>query len=300
MNRSKRCFNKPVKKPSQKISKKTTKKYVRVGSHLTSIVYRTLPGPLASVMSSLTLSQKKVLCDLRLGSLIGFNIFELPTKLVYYVVDSFDMDDMVIRTSMGDIKCDENAVFDAFGIRKGSVGLGELGNDADSEFIEDWYSQFDDRKNIRNGKIADVINNKKGATDFTFKINFLILFWNSMICSDSSGLVKVDVLKRVSRETKLSDIDWCGHMLHELKFSKNKWNREFPERRPYCGPATLLTVSFFVLFICYVFSFYFLFVFLIYIFNKFCSYFILTVQNVMVFLLPVNVQYSKTGLRTSI
>lgn len=204
--------------------------------------FTTKPKPLAGVMTSLNQNQKKAIRDLGFGSLIGFDIIDLPLDLLFYVVDSFDNEEMLIRTSKGDIKCDRDAVFDVFGIRGGTVDIKSLDKVSDS-FHKDWCNQFDNVRDITTSEIESAITNSNGATDEFFKMNFLMLFANTMIGCETNGVIKYDVLEHISSKTVISEIDWIGLLLNELQNSKNNWNRESAGKNPYAGPSTFLTVS---------------------------------------------------------
>lgn len=91
------------------------------------------------------------------GSMIGFNIDGLPNKLVYYVVDNFDPEDMVIKTNKGHIKCDRPAVIDVFGVPNGGTDIDDLEYKGGCEFVGQWVDQFPDRTSIRPTAIADMI-----------------------------------------------------------------------------------------------------------------------------------------------
>jgi hypothetical protein len=208
-------------------------------------------------MTSLSAEQRQVVIDMGFGSLIVFNIKSLPGKLTYHVVDKFDSDDMVIRNYAGDIKCDNEAVHDVFGIPMGDVDMYDLESNNESAFVKRWLRQFNiDHSKIRPSNIAEMIMDNKTSVGIIFKMNVLMLFANTMVTSESNGYIVKDVLYRVSKARLVNDadiraIDWCGFLLKALKSSKNSWDRENPSKCPFAGPATFLTVSvvFFVLFI---------------------------------------------------
>jgi len=233
LNRSKRCFD-----------RRRVVKSCNARSSFVTLDRRTSPGPLSIAINSLSAEQKSLLFDIGFGSLIGFNIINLCPKLSFYVVDAFDGDDMVIRTTKGDISCDREAVFDVFGISKDATepiksGVMRTG----TSFYKDWVSQFS-VKDIRSSDISAVIVKSKGVVDRFFKMNFLMLFYNTMIRCDSNGVVFRDVLEYLDGDCQnASKIDWCGELLYVLEYSKIKWNRYYPKKRPYCGPLTFLTVS---------------------------------------------------------
>ena len=118
-------------------------------SVLPSIRIRTTPAQLATVMTSLSYAQQECVKGMGFGSLIGFNIDKLPGKLVYHVVNNFDISQMVIKNRKGDIQIDHDSVHDVFGIPKGNIDISSIDFKADSEFISEWFNQFPSRKDIR-------------------------------------------------------------------------------------------------------------------------------------------------------
>ena len=235
---------KQFEKESKK--KKESDSEVRVSNSMPSIRIRTTPAQLATVMTSLTPAQKECIKGMGFGSMIGFNIDKLPGKLVYHVVDNFDGTEMVIKNRAGDIQIDRDSVHDVFGIPKGHIDISSLEFKADFEFISEWFNQFPNRKDIRPSAICTQILNSNGATDKLFKMNFLMLFANTMASSESNGKVKFDVLNYLSKDVDIASLDWCGFVLKNLKYSKSQWHRNDVNKNFYAGPATFLTVSVYV------------------------------------------------------
>lgn len=218
--------------------KKIKKKYNLLGYEFKSIVIRTAPSPFAKVMSSLNISQKKMVCEMGFGSLLGFSISELNPKLGHYVVSSFNGSS--IKTLKGKISCNRDAVFQVFGISK-SVGVRLSSLKKSTEFEKVWEKQFKNPKLITSKDIANAMISD--AADHMFKMNFLMLFYNTMIACESGGHVCKEVLKYIKEDTKVDEIDWCGELLEVLKVSKNRWNPENPLQSAYSGPYTFLYVS---------------------------------------------------------
>lgn len=212
---------------------------------LKCIKLRSSPSQLCLAMTSgLNTIQQEAMRDFGFGSLIGFNIPFLPGKLVYHVVDNFDPENLVIKTSMGDISCDRDAVYDVFGIPKGEKDIFEYPSNEDSEFAKEWKRQWPPNFGIRNSSIATKID-ESSVADNLFKMNVLMLFTNTMATSATNGVLCYEILNLVPIDADMRSIDWCGYLLKSLKVSKNKWDREYLEKNPYSGPATFLTVRFF-------------------------------------------------------
>lgn len=220
----------------------------RLGSNLLTLRMRTAPKPLAKMLSSMSLSQKQLVCDMGFGGLFGFSITKYNPKLGYYIVNSFDPIDMVIRTPKGDIRCDRDAVNRVLGI---STSEGVVLNTLDysQEYEDVWYKQFTDKgipkSIVRASTIANNMSYKEA--DHLFKMNFLMVFYNTMIKCDSSGLLDCSVLRYIKSNTEVEKIDWCGELLTNLGASKVHWNPQKPKSKPYDGPYSFIYVSSFLL-----------------------------------------------------
>jgi hypothetical protein len=225
------------------ISKQSPNLVKDEGDNFMSLFLRSSPSSFARVMTELNKAQQQVLHDFGFGSLVGFNIRSLPGKLAYYVVDAFDPENMVIRTSKGDIPCDRDAVRDVFGLPNGPNDILGFPSKENSDFVNEWLRQFPKDTSVRKKLVVDAIL-KTGNTDNLFKMNILMLFANTMVISSTNGEFSKEVLHHVPIDADMSTLDWCGYLLKYLKVSKKNWDRNHPEKNLYAGPATFLAVSF--------------------------------------------------------
>ncbi|XP_071727048.1 uncharacterized protein [Rutidosis leptorrhynchoides] len=176
-----------VDNPKQKHKVKDVPSDDEVESKLPALRLRTTPAQFAKVMCSLTPEQK--FCVTRLGfrSLIGFNIDQLPGNLVYYVVDNFDGDEMIIKTQKGNIKVDSQAVHDVF-------GLEDVGTDIDTSelklgslFVQNWLNQFPPPPFVtRSSSLCSKIPTST-EVDSIFQMNFIMLFASTMVSCERNG-----------------------------------------------------------------------------------------------------------------
>ncbi|PWA36652.1 hypothetical protein CTI12_AA597780 [Artemisia annua] len=176
---------------------------------------RSSPKALYGTITCLKPDQKKCLIEMGFGSLIGMFADEIPTMLGYYVVDKFDPEKMELMLHDGSIEVTAKAVHDMLGVPNGGKSIMSLEPRAsDDPFIKDWKAQFQTSE-IRPNDILDVIVSSNDAGRM-FKMNFLMLFANTMAACESNGVCSMTVLKQISDDVHVETLDWCGFLLECL------------------------------------------------------------------------------------
>ncbi|PWA46587.1 hypothetical protein CTI12_AA507210 [Artemisia annua] len=160
---------------------------------------RATSAPLFEAMRNLSAERKRMIREMGFGELIDFPIGDIPTKLAFFVVNSLDTKSMCLKLREGKIKILPETVQKVIGIPMGERPLerqeGERGYD--DPFLAEWKSQFpEDTKRITTRNVSEVIVETTN-TDYMFKMNFLMLFANTMGCYDNSSGVKYTVLNNV-------------------------------------------------------------------------------------------------------
>lgn len=204
---------------------------------------RTTPKPLFSAIRSLKNVQKKCLISMGFGKLIGMSVDEIPAKLAHYVVDIFDSRSMELKLPNGSIKCTREAVHEMLGVPNGGTSIKSLESRTyDDSFSKQWKNQFGE-KPPRPGDIVKkiILSNDAGPL---FKMNFLMLFANTMASCESSGTCSNTILNHIMDDVQVESLDWCGFIIDCLRVSKVNWKRENPGCF-YVGPVTFLVVSFY-------------------------------------------------------
>lgn len=228
--------NPPPKK--QKIEKKGN--LLAVVEKYPSIRTRTSPKTLFTAIQSLNDSQKKSVIEMGFGSLLSMKLDGIPAKLGFFVVDNFNPESMEIILKKGVIKIIKEDVHDAIGVPMGAVNLMSFQRDGfDESILEEWRAQFL-RVDIRPAHVMREIIVSTRA-DWLFKLNFIILFCNIMGGCKTNGVCDVEFVECLSRNTRFSEIDWCGYILDCLKDSKRSWKRQ-EKQSFYSGPISLLVV----------------------------------------------------------
>ena len=218
---------------------KNTKKYQTLRPRATSV-------PLFEVMRCLSSERKKVIIEMGFGELIDFPIGKIPTKLAFFVINSLQTDTMSLKLPTGDITILPTTVKEIFGIPMGKRMLErqEGERDSDDPIFEQWKSQFPAKlKKITTNSLSQVMVETTNA-DYMFKMNFLMLFANTMGSCDNSSEVKYTVLKNVLENDNVQDIDWCTYIWECAKYSKTEWKKSIKNKEVvYYGPITFLMVN---------------------------------------------------------
>nr|GEU96295.1 hypothetical protein [Tanacetum cinerariifolium] len=199
---------------------------------------KTTPTTLFNAMAILNGDRKKCLHEMGFGSMLGMEIHELPGKLGFYVIDNLDTETNVLSLTDNSILVTSQSVHDILEIHMGRCSLESLApRSPDDPFIKVWFSQFREKNEVRPNYIINVIVTTKDAGKL-FKMNFLMLFANTMGLCETSGVCNMNILKKITDDVCVEKIDWCGYIITCLKESKQKWVN--PDKNHYTGPLTFM------------------------------------------------------------
>ncbi|CAH1453910.1 unnamed protein product [Lactuca virosa] len=149
-------------------------------------------------------------------SLLKLEVDELPSSLGLFVIKSFDIDKKVLKVINGEIKVDRQSVNEMLGIPMGDQKVEDLSfRPAEDKCYNKWISQYHKAENIRLNDITNAIIPSKEA-DFNFKLNFIVLFCNTLVESTPAGKINQNILKKISSTTDFSKIDWCSYTIESL------------------------------------------------------------------------------------
>lgn len=205
---------------------------------------RTAPTALYSALSILSPEREKVLIDMGFGGLIGMDIHDLPGFLGYHVLSMVDDEKRKLGTSNGAIEITEYKVHEIMGIPNGEVPIDCLEERKPNDpFIQEWFQQFPSgKKDIRPNDITDVIvaSDDHGKL---FRMNFLMLFANTMGICETQGACSMKILNRINDDIieKVESINWCKYIIDSLVQSLERWKKN--KSSYFTGPQTFMTVS---------------------------------------------------------
>ncbi|GJV92574.1 hypothetical protein Tco_1540387 [Tanacetum coccineum] len=175
-------------------------------------------------MMTLSDPQKKCLKDMGFERMIHSPIVKLPSALAYHAIDHFHPGSMELRLEKGSIKATRQKVHDMLGIPIGSRKLENLEQRPSNDpFNKEWEEQFKHAPKPTPVAIASVISDTTEA-DFMFQMNFITLFGSTMGTLDNGGRVSTKLLKRITEDVDISNIDWCERALRS-------WNTTTMKKR---------------------------------------------------------------------
>ncbi|GJZ14112.1 hypothetical protein Tco_0549342, partial [Tanacetum coccineum] len=202
-----------------------------------SLRVRTTRSTLFSAIKNSRVDILRFLTDISFSSLHNVSIDQFPSKLGWFVVSKFES--YMLSLDTGDkIKVTRQKIHDMFGVPVGGYSLVDLDErEADHEFVKLWVGQFNPVE-LRDLRVNDIARKLVAAKeiDFLFKFNHLTLFTNTMGKADRlKGQICLDVVRRLRKDSIISDIDWCGYIYECLRDSKLP-----PGTNHYIGPLTFL------------------------------------------------------------
>ena len=238
--------NKKTKKEPKKaeIIEKKEKKDIKIDPNdKVSLRTRMSLSKFFDVVSILNKEQKKAVKEMGLGSLLRVAINGIPGKLSRFVVNSFEPKDMKMHLPLGTIDVTEDLVHDILGVPKGGEELYDIDQCSPRHLpLLAWKEQFE-KGTVRPGEIEDRITESPRA-GLMFKINFVMLFINTLCELNKPGTCKLTALPHLFGNIPIKRINWCRFIVDRLTVSKMMWD-ETGKNDVYCGPLVVLLVNIF-------------------------------------------------------
>jgi hypothetical protein len=203
----------------------TKKRAKRVRSKkIYSLRTRSSPHQLYNCIKGLTEKQRKIVKQMGFEKLLMLNVNGIPGKLGYFVVDNFNPEKMEIRFGKIAIKVDKEAIQQLLGVSDKGVSLicseEEL---KETTPLAEAYKNRHDRKATSGKKIVRKIQETEDDDDLMFKIDFIVLFVNTIIECHLNGLCKTGFVIKLTEDMDFKNIDWCSFILHKIKDCKKDW-----------------------------------------------------------------------------
>lgn len=205
---------------------------------------RTTPYPLFNAVHSMSGEQLQTLNEMGFGGLAEMKLDGIPSTLGLHVARNFDPYTMTIKTAKGPIHITEESIRDILGCPMGYIRYDSCSTDDYGVGVKaEWMEQFE-RELIRPTDVSRQIM-MSSVSDSNFKLNFIVVFCNTMGHCKYNGLCDLNVLSRVTPDTRFQDINWCEYILNCLQYCKNTWTGN-NEKAFFCGPITTLVVSYLI------------------------------------------------------
>ncbi|KAL4575726.1 hypothetical protein LXL04_011810 [Taraxacum kok-saghyz] len=219
--------------------KKSNKEYPPGNRRLPT---RMTPGRMTEAVKSLSMVQKQCVIRMRFESFLKLDIADVPTKLLYKLVDCYDPSTNQLVLNEWSIEMTKQLIHEVLGLPKGGLLIKELEACEDNtKTISEWKSQYKNDKNkcTYNGKAYLKAIQSSVTDDINFQLNFLMLFLNTFCKSNLGGLTQVGLLEKLIPVKNYATLDWCEYMQECLINRKQFWRRDDMSCY-YTGPNTLL------------------------------------------------------------
>nr|KAJ0204594.1 hypothetical protein LSAT_V11C500263610 [Lactuca sativa] len=217
---------------SRKIKKADVKK------EFPSLKNRCSSGLLLGVIQGLSREQKDCVRAMGFGSLLGMKMIDVLLKIVYYVLDHFDFESLKVEFDNCQISVDSKSVQEMLGLPSGGSLLSNMdyiSENKEESCMFEWKKQYENIDKLRLKQLKNELVQTSAADD-NFRINFLVLFINTLCESTSMGKCNLNPL-----DTDLSNINWYDYIVDCLVRTK-KVNNPEKESSLFYGPTTYLMV----------------------------------------------------------
>ncbi|WOH14713.1 hypothetical protein DCAR_0934235 [Daucus carota subsp. sativus] len=177
------------------------------------------------MISALSDAQQQWVEDAGFKTLLHFELAELPQRLSYKVLKSFDEKNCLLVLKNGEIQITENVVYAVLGLPYQGAEIQFGQDDRIQERIKKWRSQFGITDGQNLVKASDVVDKIKqtGDVDDTFKMNFLVVMTNVLIRSNTNNFVSQTILSFNDDLDNCAKYNWAKHLIKSLVITKKRW-----------------------------------------------------------------------------
>ncbi|CAM8950120.1 unnamed protein product [Rhodiola kirilowii] len=201
---------------------------------------RTTPKPLTDCVKTLTEDQRLVVASMGLEAMLHLKLNKVRADLGEWVLESYDSKTSTLITDRGDVEIVPKDIHFIMGLPLGGRIIKLPGRtNAESPIVQQFRHQYGGPRDstVSCQKIVDKIK-QTGVADDTFKLNFLVLFFSSMVESTKSGTSNQRILNGIEGTDDIRALNWCEYILTCLRDTRDEW--EGNKRSPYSGPITFL------------------------------------------------------------
>ncbi|PWA99486.1 hypothetical protein CTI12_AA002730 [Artemisia annua] len=208
-----------------------------------SLRAKTTAKPFYVATHKLSPDRKQRVREMGFGSLIGFPIEKILTKLPYFLLKNLDVKTMEVKLPNGGvIKITPKRIREALGIPMGSKSFyAERQRPKEDTMYCKFMAQLPNTQRKRTTTALSNVIQKTEGTDFLFDLNYLMLFANCLVTCNNTAMLKYDVLENIKSSKDIPEIDWCTYIWNVLKQSKKKW-KDTTQENWYYGPHLTFTL----------------------------------------------------------
>ncbi|KAK9059651.1 hypothetical protein SSX86_020355 [Deinandra increscens subsp. villosa] len=230
---------KPKRKRAQAEKGVKGTKTIKEAKKLPSIRIRTAPLQLCKAIGKLSRNQRRAVREMGMGRILKFRMDGIPGRIGYFVVDSFNPEEMHIDLGSVKVKVDEEKITKLFGLKnEGHI----LDGDSDSpvETAKAWRARYGGA-NVSRVQVAKKMAEDRNESGTMFKMDFIALFGSVMVEYGNNEKIKLELMSYIRDDMDLDKINWNRFVIDALKRCKAGWDRLDPESR-FTGPMALLMV----------------------------------------------------------
>ncbi|KAK1396477.1 hypothetical protein POM88_006340 [Heracleum sosnowskyi] len=187
-------------------------------------------------------SKKTWVIDAGFGSLLHFDLGELPQRLAFKVLEAFDNESCMLKLQNGNIKITEREVYNVLGLPYEGDEVVIAQGDARHERIIQWRAQFSSNNDPTLIKASEVVNRIKQQrnVDELFKMNFFVIITNVLIRSNTNNFLSQTILSFDDEFDNSAQYNWAAYLIKNLVITKERWMHK--TSLFYTGPMIFLII----------------------------------------------------------
>ncbi|KAL9667615.1 hypothetical protein QQ045_001978 [Rhodiola kirilowii] len=203
---------------------------------------RTTPNTLTDAVKCLTEQQKIAVGSMGLDGMLNLGITYVPTQLASWLLESFDSKECKLVTPSGNAEIKPMDVNFTLGLPMGGRPIiVPQRTKPDCILVKKFREQYGDKSEnkIKCRLVSEKIQKSKVADDL-FKLNFLVLFYSTIVDSTASGKANQRILNGIEGIDDIRALNWGEFIIDRLRQTKDEW--EVNKGSPYTGPMPFLMV----------------------------------------------------------
>ncbi|KAL9663840.1 hypothetical protein QQ045_019232 [Rhodiola kirilowii] len=172
-----------------------------------------------------------------LRGILGLKLTEVPGNLAYWL-DSFDADTYTVKISTGSFNILPRDVQHVLGLPSTGRKIIVRKRSDPTKLVLNWRMTFGSTS--PEIKCTDIVekSRKMQTSDDMFKLNFIMLFFLTMVQSTKSTNCDQRILNAIEKLDDVHELNWCDYILYSLSTSKQIWDKD--RNGQFTGPITFL------------------------------------------------------------
>ncbi|KAL9678819.1 hypothetical protein QQ045_016670 [Rhodiola kirilowii] len=175
-----------------------------------------------------------------LDGMLHLGIIKVPTQFEKWLLESFNSKTCKLETPRGDADILPKDVNFTLGLSIGGHPIKvPLRTIPDAILVQTFRLQYGGPRanKIKCTEVSDMIQASNDAND-TFKLNFLVLFYSTIVDSTKTGKANQMILNAIEGIDDIRALNWAEFVIERLRHTKDEWEKN--KGNPYTGPMPLL------------------------------------------------------------